>query len=94
VQIKAAVIQERAEPFQGKRGSGVRHLLLCVDCDSETPLERTFDYLMQPDDVEKYGSRLRDKIVMLGVRDLEPTFGGRIRIKGTLTVLSPLKPKQ
>ena len=48
---------------------------------------------MKEEEVEEYWRRLRDKIVRLGISELEPLFGGRFRAKGKMTVLSPLKPR-
>jgi hypothetical protein len=92
MQVKAQVIDEQREVFEWKRGKGVHHTLVCIDCDTDTPLMRTFEYLMTQEEAAEYSGRLRDKIVMLGISDWQPTFGGRFRAKGKLTVLSPLKP--
>jgi hypothetical protein len=92
VQIKVQVIAEQREAFEWRRGKGVHHVLLCVDCDSETPLGNLFDYIMTPEEAEEYFGRLRERIVQLGITQLVATFGGRFRAKGKMAVLSPLKP--
>jgi hypothetical protein len=93
MQVKVMVIGEQREVFQWKRGKGVHDILLCSDCDTDTPLQRIFDYIMTPDEAAEYSGRLQDKIVMLGIAEIEPTFGGRVRAKGKMKVLSPLKPR-
>ena len=93
MQVKAQVIQELREEFSWKRGKGVRYLLLCLDCDTETPLDQIFEYAMTREEAQEYFGRLRERIVMLGISKLEPTFGWRFRAKGKMTVLSPLKPR-
>ena len=64
-----------------------------MDCDTETPLDQIFEYVMTREESEEYFGRLRERIVMLGISKLEPTFGWRFRAKGKMTVLSPLKPR-
>ena len=93
MQVKAHVIDEQREVFEWKRGKGVHHLLLCIDCDTETPLDQIFEYIMTPEEAEEYFGRLRERIVVLGISKLQPTFGWRFRAKGKMTVLSPLKPR-
>ena len=93
MQVKAQVVGEHREEFAWKRGKGVHHLLLCIDCDTETPLDQIFEYIMTPEEAEEYFGRLRERIVVLGISKLQPTFGWRFRAKGKMTVLSPLKPR-
>jgi hypothetical protein len=93
MQVKAQVVGEHREEFAWKRGKGVHHLLLCIDCDTETPLDQIFEYIMTPEEAEEYFGRLRERIVLLGISKLQPTFGWRFRAKGKMTVLSPLKPR-
>lgn len=93
MQIKVVVVGQRLEKYSWKRGKGVHHLLLCMDVDKEIRLENLFDYVMTPDEAEEYFGRLEEKIVLLAVSSLEPTFGWGFRAKGKMTVLSPLKPR-
>jgi len=76
MQVKVQVIGERREEFSWKRGKGVHFILLCLDCDTETPLRTFFEYVMSREEAEEYFGRLRDKIVMLGISRVRPTFGG------------------
>jgi hypothetical protein len=46
MQVKAQIIAERREEFEGRRGKGVNHVLLCIDCDIRTPLTNLFEYEM------------------------------------------------
>ena len=94
VQVKAIIIDQQREFFAWKRGKGLHRIVTCIDCDTQTPLGNTFDYLMTAEEAEEYFGRLREKIVMLGISQLKPTLGGRFRAKGNMTVLSPLKPRQ
>jgi hypothetical protein len=94
VQVKVMIIQQRREFFTWKRGRGVNYIVVCIDCDTEAPLEDTFDYWMSPEEAEEYFGRLQDKIAVLAITKFEPVLGGRLRAKGRMTVLSPLKPKQ
>src|SRR5438132_13128196 len=93
MQVKAQVVGEHREEFAWKRGKGVHHLLLCIDCDTETPLDEIFEYIMTPEEAEEYFDRLRERIVVLGISKLQPTFGWRFRAKENITLLSPLKPR-
>jgi hypothetical protein len=96
MQVKVQVISEIRREFPWRRakgGKGVYYALLCVDCDRETPLQKFFEYVMTPDEMTEYFGRLRDKIVMLGISDLRPTFGYNFEARGKLTVLSPLEPR-
>ena len=92
MQVKAQIVGESREEFEWKRGKGVNHILLCIDCDIRTPLTNMFEYEMTEKEAEEYFGRLRDKIVILGVSELKPIFGGQFRAKGDLIVVSPLKP--
>ena len=93
MQVKVQVIGERREEFSWKRGKGVHFILLCLDCDTETPLRTFFEYVMSREEAEEYFGRLRDRIVMLGISHLRPTFGWNLQARGRMTVLSPLKPR-
>jgi hypothetical protein len=94
MQVKAQVVGERREEFDGRRGEGVNHILLCVDCDIRTPLTNLFEYVMTREEAAEYFGRLRDKIVMLGISELQPIFGGQFRAMGDLIVVSALKPPE
>jgi hypothetical protein len=78
------------EASEGRQG--VHYTLLCLDCDTETPLKSFFEYVMTPEEVGEFFGRLQDKIVLLGVAELRPTFGYNFQARGKMTVLSPLKP--
>jgi hypothetical protein len=93
MQVKAHVIGEHREDYSWKRGKGVHFILLCMDCDTEMPLDQIFEYVMTAEESEEYFGRLRERIVMLGISKLEPAFGWRFRARGKMTVLSPLKPR-
>jgi hypothetical protein len=92
MQVKAQIVGEQKEEFSWKRGKGVHHILLCLDCDTATPLDQIFEYEMRREEAEEYFGRLRERIVMLGITKLQPIFGWRFRARGKMTVLSPLKP--
>ena len=97
MQIKVEVISEIRQQFPWKRakgGKGVQHILLCLDCDTDTPLQVFFEYVMSREEADEYFGRLKDKIVMLGVTELRPTLGWNFQARGKMTVLSPLKPRQ
>lgn len=70
MQIKAQVISEIRQEFPWKRvkgGKGVQHILLCFDCDTDTPLQVFFEYVMTAEESDEYFGRLKDKTVLLGV---------------------------
>ncbi len=97
MQVKVQVISEIRQQFPWKRakgGQGVQHVLLCLDCDRETPLLNFFEYVMSGEEAEEYFDRLKDKIVMLGITNLRPTLGWNFQARGKMTVLSPLKPRE
>ena len=97
MQIKVEIISEMRQEFPWKRAKGgkcVQHILLCLDCDTDTPLKVFFEYVMSREEAEEYFGRLKDKIVMLGVTELRPTLGWNFQARGKMTVLSPLKPRQ
>jgi len=96
MQVKVQVISEIRREFpwkRGKGGKGVHYTLLCLDCDTVTPLKTFFEYVMTPDEVAEYFGRLRERIVMLGISELRPIFGFNFQARGKMTVLSPLKPR-
>ena len=96
MQVKVQVISEIRRDYPWKRakgGRGFEFILLCVDCDMETPLKTFFEYLMTQEEREEYFGRLKDKIVMLGISQLRPTLGWNFQARGKMTVLSPLKPR-
>jgi hypothetical protein len=97
MQVKVQVISEIRQEFPWKRakgGKGVQHVLLCVDCDTDTPLFTFFEYVMSREESEEFFGRLKDKIVMLGISQLRPTLGWNFQARGNMTVLSPLKPRE
>jgi hypothetical protein len=93
MQVKVQVVDQRRENFTWKRGKGVHYLLMCIDCDTETPLGNFFYYVMTPEEADEYFGRLHDKIIRLGISELRPLFGYNFQAKGKMTVLSPLKPR-
>jgi len=96
MQVKVQVISEMRREYAWKRakgGKGVEFILLCLDCDTESPLKTFFEYVMTPEEREEYFGRLKDKIVMLGIAQLRPTMGWNFQARGKMTVLSPLKPR-
>lgn len=96
MQVKVRIISELRREYQWKRakgGKGVEFVLLCLDCDTETPLGTFFEYIMTQEEREEYFGRLKDKIVMLGISQLRPTLGWNFQARGKMTVLSPLKPR-
>ncbi len=97
MQAKVQVISEMRQEFPWKRAKGgkaVQHILLCVDCDTETPLQVFFEYVMTCEEAEEYFGRLKDKIVILGITELRPTLGWNFQTRGKMTAVSPLKPRQ
>jgi hypothetical protein len=96
MQVKVQVISELRREFgwrRAKGGKGVEFILLCLDCDTDTPLKTFFEYVMTHEEREEYFGRLKDKIVMLGILQLRPTLGWNFQARGKMTVLSPLKPR-
>jgi len=96
MQVKVQVISELRREFGCRRvkgGKGVEFILLCLDCDTETPLETFFEYVMTQEEREEYFGRLKDKIVMLGISQLRPTLGWNFQARGKMTVLSPLRSR-
>jgi hypothetical protein len=96
MQVKVQVIDEERREYASRRmkgGIGVHYVLLCLDCDTETPLRTFFEYVMTPEERDEYFGRLRNMIVMLGISQLRPTFGWNFQARGKMTVLSPLKPR-
>ena len=97
MQVKVQVISEMRQEFpwnRAKGGKAVQHVLLCLDCDTETPLLTFFEYVMTREEAQEYFGRLKDKIVVLGITNLRPTLGWNFQARGKMTVLSPLKPQE
>jgi hypothetical protein len=96
MQVKVQAISELRREFASRRakgGKGIHYTLLCLDCDTETPLKTVFEYVMTADEVTEYFGRLKERIVMLGISELRPIFGFNFQARGKMTVLSPLKPR-
>ena len=86
MKVKAQVVSERVDEYQGKRGQIKQHMLALLDMDTENRLVNTFDYVMGKDEVEKWSGKLVNKIIEVGIATLEITFAGRLRAKGKLII--------
>lgn len=78
------VLHERIEAFTGKRGRVEQRVLALLDLDPEHPLLNTVDFLLGEEDRKLHANSLMGRQVQIGVNNVQPAFGGRLRIQGRL----------
>jgi hypothetical protein len=76
------VLEEVNESFVGKRGPRIVRLWVCLDRGSGKTLRNTFDYVVTPEEQEKFGGKAAGKLVELAISEIRCLFGGRARFKG------------
>ena len=82
--ITVRVQVDRPDEYVGKRGLVKNQVITCQDMDaSGIRLVNTFDYTLTEDEKAKFGGKLLDREVKLGVHELMP-FGGRLRARGKI----------
>ena len=82
--VEAEVLSERANEYTGKKGKVEQTILSCIDRSPDHAFVNTFDYLLTPEEREKYRGKLGGKRVTLGLINARPEFGGRLRFDGSL----------
>lgn len=82
---KCLCIEQRADSYTGKRGVVHQQVATFLDISGQHRLINTFDYVLSAADLEHLkGASLRDQQVELGITAFEPTFGGRLRARGSI----------
>lgn len=84
MKVKAQVVSERVDVYQGKRGQVQQRIVSLLEVEKDFRFLNTFDYVMTEDEAKKFGGTLQDKVVGVGIVSMEPAFGGRMRAKGGL----------
>jgi len=81
MRIKALVVGLRTDKWEGKKGERHQDLITVMDLDKENRLDQMVDFVV-PDGTDKVPAV--DAIVELGVSHIEPAFGGRLRLRGSI----------
>jgi hypothetical protein len=74
------IINERMESFTGKRGKVEQRVLSLLDVDA-TPFLNTVDYVLGAEEL-KYSGKCQGKKIELAITNVQPAFGGRLRMQG------------
>lgn len=83
----AQIINERSESYQGKRGVVKQQIACCLDTDPEHPFLNTFDFTLSDDEIVKFSGKLTGKRVEIAITNMDTSFAGRIRARGTILKL-------
>lgn len=78
------VVSERVDSFTGKRGKVTNKVLSLLDLDPDKPFLNTFDYTMSEEEAEKHSGKIQGKRIELGITNMEPAFGNRLRVRGAI----------
>ena len=78
------ILDQVVESYTGKRGKVELAVLVLVDREPAGRLRNTFDYIMTEDEVKKHTGKLTGKKCELAVTDIQPAFGGRLRVRGQI----------
>jgi hypothetical protein len=81
------ILDQVVESFTGKRGKIEQNILVLVDREPTGRLRNTFDYVMSEDEIKKHTGKLTGKKCELAVTDIQPAFGGRLRMRGQILSL-------
>ena len=84
--IKALVIRDAKDSFDGKRGRVRFRYLDC--CDASRPLEdrllNTFTFILSDLDEETFPQDLGDRLIEIGIKQINHGFGGRPEMRGRI----------
>ena len=85
--IRALVLSDRPDEYQGKHGLVKQQIITVMD-QSETGerLGQPIEYSMTDEEKTLHAGKLQDKVINLGIRELIP-FGGRLRARGKIVGL-------
>ena len=82
------ILDQVVESFTGKRGKVEQNILVLVDREPAGRLRNTFDYVMTEDEIKKHTGKLTGKKCEVAINDIQPAFGGRLRMRGQILALS------
>jgi hypothetical protein len=82
------VLDQVVECYTGKRGKVEQTVLVLLDREPAGRLRNTFDFVMSDDEIKKHTGKLTGKKCELAVNDIQPAFGGRLRMRGQILSLS------
>lgn len=78
------VINDRTDSYTGKKGKVTQRVLSLLDVDPDYAFLNTFDYVLSEEEAQKHTGKLQGKRVELGIMNMEPSFGGRLRARGAI----------
>jgi len=91
--LKGEIIECTSESFQGKRGLVTTHVLTILDRTDGARLKNTVDFQLNEEQAQKFpvheNGKLAGKPIELGVTDIQPGFGGRMRLRGHVLSFKP-----
>jgi hypothetical protein len=83
------VVSESERPYMGKKGAGIERFLTLLDWDEKFTLKNTFDLVLSEEEFKAVKGKYVRQCISVGITDLEPGFGGRLRARGV--VIGPVK---
>jgi hypothetical protein len=84
MKVITEVLDHVVESYTGKRGKVEQTVLVLVDPEPVGRLRNTFDYLVTEEEAKKHSTKLTGKKCELAVTDIQPSFGGRLRMRGQI----------
>jgi len=82
--VTGSVIDERDDSYDGKKGRVHVWCITVSENASEVNLLTNVDYNLSDEEQKLHQGKLKGKVVSVGIRELNPGFGGRLRAKGKL----------
>jgi len=68
--------------WSGKHGEKTDVFLTLLDTDAEDRYLNTVDYILSADETKKVPAK--DSVVEICVKEMQPAFGGRFRLRGRI----------
>lgn len=86
--LKGEIIEIYEDSYQGKRGQVKTHVLTVLDRTDGPRMKNTIDFRLSEEQASKFpvheNGKLQGKPIELGITDIQPGFGGRMRSSGTI----------
>ncbi len=87
--MRATIVEVSTDSYQGKRGQVVTHVLTLADRTAGTRVKNNLDFMLTDEQAKQFSTldneKLQDSPIEIGINDIQPGFGGRMRIKGVVT---------
>lgn len=94
--MRVMVLEEVERPFSKRNGTqGLESGLSVRDVSTEGPrCKSNLTYLWAPGERDRYKGKLRDRFITIGIGDLQPAFGGVVKVEGCIVSVEgpPIEP--